>query len=569
MTSSDTTTATTTPLGGSRLRRVVDLAARHPVCAVGLVAALVAVYQLWWIRTGRPLGTFDTDEAGYMATALRFHRNLVEGGTSAVLERIRDTSTGPIVPLTSVPFLLLGRRSVLAVMAVQPLLQAVTAMAVTGIARKMGTGRQAVAAGLVTVALPALVLAGRSYQLAGGAAAALCVAVWALLASDHGRRIWPMIGFGVAIGVMLLGRTMSVVYLPGLALGMLCWIPLTRHTATRLIAAAIAAFVVAAPWWISAWMPISDYLLRYGYGDRAASYGSTAFITRVLQRVATMFVDLLPVLALTAIAAIVLIARTATLRVREDPSRLRTFLSGRSAMLTVAVVVATGWILLLSSSNAGKWFELPLLVLAVPLLVRAGSCLPARQQTALASFALGASALHLVLLGTWAPIRNISEDPYGRYERIASADPRVSGDATARRAAGSEWWSAHEDLVRAIDVAAAGNPTEQVVSGSSALINGNSLLLAEELDGVELGPLYEADSTSRDRSKWLSPTSDGRDRVVVVMRSRAEPFPPDAARDSFLSEALERGWSVEHRVALPDGGDALVLVHPGGSTPAD
>ena len=44
----------------------------HPVGTVAALAAIIAAVNLWWVHEHRFLGTFDVDETGYIAAALRY-----------------------------------------------------------------------------------------------------------------------------------------------------------------------------------------------------------------------------------------------------------------------------------------------------------------------------------------------------------------------------------------------------------------------------------------------------------------------------------------------------------------
>ena len=203
--------------GPGRLRRMLATALARPVLATAGLGLVVAVQNLWWIDRYRLQGGFDGDETSYLASALRFRRVLEAEGFWAYLDAARSNPRNG--PLTSALSALLVNWSdpIVTALAIQPIFHVVAALAVAATVRRLAGGSAALVAGVVAVALPGGILAARAFQLVPAVTAFLCIAVLALVASERGRRTGWMIGFGAAVGAMLLSRTMTVGFLPGLA----------------------------------------------------------------------------------------------------------------------------------------------------------------------------------------------------------------------------------------------------------------------------------------------------------------------------------------------------------------
>lgn len=200
----------------------------------------------------------------------------------------------------------------------------------------------------------------------------MCLAIWALLASDRGRRMWPTIAFGAAVGAMTISRTMSVSFLPAMVGAALVATAVRERRVWRNLAlGAVAALVVALPWWLAQWDYVSTYLLSSGYGDRSAFFGSEAIIGRLGGHVGYLLRDFRVLLPLGAFVA-VLAGIEGLRRARRAP---RAWLSQHCELIAVWVAIALGSLALLSSSNRGYWFATPLDSLLVIAVVASGALL--------------------------------------------------------------------------------------------------------------------------------------------------------------------------------------------------
>lgn len=562
--------------------RARGAATRHPLLLVSVVGVVFAIGHLVWIADQRPPGTLNTDEAGYIAHAMRIERasgDVAEWGGSRRGQLanpfvVMVGTTGPLVPAISAPLMAVGERTPWWAMAVQPFLHVVAAVGVAGIVRRVSRspGLQPAVAGVVALGLPVVVLSSRSYQLASGAAAALSLAVWALVASDGGRRRWAMVAAGAAVGALVLSRTMAVVYLPGFALAGLLLIDRTRHSLVNAALGAGTALVVAGPWWVASWGEVTKYLVRYGYGDLAQQYGQGGAGGRVAARLDALWQDVRLLLLIPAILVVVAAVVVGLRRARDVG--VRPLLGTHRALLSVAVVVAVGLLMLMSSQNEGVWFELPLVVLAVAVVVPLSRAVPSGWRPTLGAAVVVVSILNvgaIGLLGTQSHrpghvgfASSQFADMYQRRALLETTDPQLLITRSDRQAVGADWWGAHAEAAAAIaELRQESQSLHLTISGSSALINYNSLLLAQEV-GYGSSPGGDTpDTTADDLSASVEPWQGDSARVLVLIStSLSQPFPVDAEVSRLAARAADSGWEVYETVRLPDDGEVVVMVHP-------
>jgi 4-amino-4-deoxy-L-arabinose transferase-like glycosyltransferase len=552
---------------------------------------VVAALNVWWVHEHRHLGAYNVDEVGYMATGLRYHRSLDLLRPWEFLKTVgAPSSTGPLVPLLTVPFLLVFGRGVPVLMLVQPLIGLVAAIAVAGIATALADRRSGLVAGLVALGLPAMIQSARGFQYASAAGACLCLALWALLRSERGYSRWHMIGFGFSVGLMLLARTMAVGFLPGLAVATVMIVAHDRRAWSNVGLAAGATLVTAAPWWIASRDALYDYLFGFGYGRISQYYGDAGVADRISTRWRNLGDDLralrwVGLAILVAVLAVVVIGRLAARRAvaegdaEHHPSST---IDGRRVAAAAAVVIV-GYFTLLTTRNQGVWFELPLELVLVALVVastvklgRAGRV----AGVAAVSVAIAAVAISLTDSGGDLPLdmsqrsihQSLQASLYGglidRERPLADADAALlANDDEQRAAAADRWWRANIEVANTIERyrRAADGLVFVSVSGNSHLINGQSILLTQELRSLPPAPSEVPDTaaSSKELSEHLTPTWHGtHQRVLVMIRSRSLPFPEDREVPRFLKLAETEGWRHDARVDLPDGGDVLFLRFP-------
>lgn len=555
----------------------------HPIGTTVALGLLFVVFQTWWVMRSRHLGAFDVDEEGGLAAALRFHRSILSG-PQPLLQVVFDTRNGPLVPLLSVPLLLLGPRTVHTAMVAQSLLMVAAACGVAGITRAITGPRIATLAGAMTIGLSVSVVSSRSYQYSSGVGAFLALSMWALLASDRGRSRRCMVLFGVFAGCMLLSRTMSAGFVPALAAAAAVTCARERKVLVNVALSALAALVVAGPWWFVQWDAIVDYLVVNAYGDRAHYWGSTGFFERIRDHLYFQAADFrLTAVALLVATGIGVASVVSSLarrgRVLDGPPGTRRPL----AAVWVCIVLVTA--ALLSTSNRGFWFAYPVDVLivagALGLVVRStppGSA-PARRRVAIVSV-LGVVALVATLVASVGPtgpgLRPSSE--WSLADRLVSnLDPLQRGNIEADFRLGSQQASVREDAAAEWYAAASALADEvariegdvgtlwQSVTGEIHLFNANTIGLVEEQERRGINGIHVVNTLEPPESELrrdLTPFRLGVPRILVIVDGRSLPFPDGRGADRFRRLALDEGWDEARRIPLPDGGDVTVYTHP-------
>ena len=553
-------------------RGALGLLDRHPFLVVAVVASLVALTHAVWIWTHRHLGAFDPDESGYIANALRFQRSIDLRHPLDFVAAVGGTGTGPVVPLLSLPFLLLGPRDPRTVMMVQPVLLVVSALAVAGIARRLAGPRTAVAAGLVWATLPTVALATQSYWLGLGAATFAALAVWALLESDRLTNRWTY-AYGACIALMAMSRTMAVAFAPALGLAGVVVAGRDKRSWWGLVKAGLVALAMAGPWWAVNWNSLTEYLFSYGYGKRAALFGQGTVLDRVWFRM-TRIGEATNLSSASDWSnpfqvVVALTVASSTWKVVRDYRKDRTLPAGLRGGLAVALACATGIAALASTTNNGVWFELPVVVLMVPLTLAAASRgwwgLRAAMGASLLAFAVWTMGRSLWLIGpgpTQPPRNAHYEDGFAQYDTRFAADHR---DQLA--AATADWRRVNRQLLRALEAQVPpGAEIPVTVSGNMELVNNNSLSLAAELDGRALRPeIPDTALPAAARARLLTPTTGAHgaqvERLLVLGLHDRTLFTPDADVRKFARQARAAGWKVVATVPLPGGGRFEVLRH--------
>ena len=247
--------------------------------AVAVGVLLLAGFNLWWVLTYRKGFPLNVDEAGYTSIALTdwlgFHNGGLHGWWSAIQSQ---APTAPLVPaLTSV--LLFVRTGVMEGFAVLIGFFVLLAFAAYGIGERLAGPRLGALAALAVATSEGALLFSREYVFALPTAALLSCAVYALLRSERMRvRRWA-IACGVALGLMVLARTMAVAFVPGVFAAALVAMLAIERTDLRqrflnLALTAVVAVLVAGTWYFNNLKPVWEYLTDFGYGSESAYFGA-------------------------------------------------------------------------------------------------------------------------------------------------------------------------------------------------------------------------------------------------------------------------------------------------------
>jgi 4-amino-4-deoxy-L-arabinose transferase-like glycosyltransferase len=397
----------------------------RPVLLVAVVClpAVLSVVWLYHFRFG--YGT-SWDESGYLARGFNDTHALLTGGpVKLVSEYEQQNLEAPLVPLLSVPITAVSGLGVFQGLLLLPLLAALLTLVTYALARRIVSWPWALLAAFVIATMPVVADYSREFVFAVPAALFLTAALWALLSSDglrNARWVWLA---GAMAGLLVLARTMTVSFLPALAVAALVLLlgsrdDRRRRTINLLVGAGIAVFV-AASWYLRNWRSVYDYLTSSGYGSTSGQYGrrtsilSLHFWTREL---ALMANETYGPLGLLLLVCLLLGVGAWLVRTRGG--------TARPAVLALAVVVGLGYLVLTSSANEGTAFALPLLPPLAVLAVAALATLPWRATavTLATLLAVVAGANLLMKSGSVAPLATVRSVHAPVLGRVAVTDGR-------------------------------------------------------------------------------------------------------------------------------------------------
>lgn len=546
--------------------RVRHLLSGHPVATTAVVALLVAVAQLWWVGAHRPLGVLNTDEANYTAATIRVARELGDGNLRAAIAETGATT--PVVPLVAAAAIVVSGEEVTAPMVVPLGAAAFCAVAAAAITRRIAGNRTGLVAGVIATCVPGMLTAVRSFGFAFPATAWLMAALWALFASDGGRRRSRLVAAGAFVGAMTVTRTMTVAFLPALVAAAVIELRGRRGAAgpvaANVVAAAATALAVSAPWWWRFGADVGTYLLDAGYGERAAGLGDDPFGVRILMRLlygmnsATFLVPLTAVVITSAVTRSFRDGRRPFRGAWSEPRRHRAAL---------ALLVGYGFVITSSTQNGGWLNEVPFVYAAVALVA---SLAPLAGRRARRLFEVAGVSLSVVVLAlaltdagsrptTGTPMGVVRIGLYGgthsRLNQLSAADPRIR--TPLRVTAAAEWWQASVATIEILERRSPRRPVG-IVGGYHALVNPGTINLAGELVARRAVVLETAGGIEEPAVLRRLLSSDTG--VLVFILARTDQL---GGREPTLAAhrtALASGWRDVEAVPLPDGGTIRVAV---------
>lgn len=544
------------------------------VIAAALALALLNLWWVWRFRDGYP---FNIDEAGYTTFGLVDYLGLREGGLHGWWDAIQGQTTfAPLVPaLTSLT--VYAHPGVLNGFAVLTAFLVVLALAVYGVAERLAGPRLGAFAALVAATLPGCFGFAREYIFALPTAALMGCVVFALLRSDGLRsRRWAF-ATGVAIGLMLLARTMAIAYVPGILLAALIALALRRdgdlsRRLVNLVLLVGTAVAVAATWYARNLQSVIDYLTDFGYGSQSNAYGdehallSWGRLRNVAEHMTLedLFVPLAAILLLGLVVTAVAVARK--LQQAEDRGSVLKRLAASDAF-SVALVFAVGYGALMSSQNQGHGFTLPLTILLPPLAVLALRHFPRATVPVVAAIAVLAGFTVLSTATIWAdaaserlvsipgfkealPVTN--GVPFSVSE-LRNQDPGSEATFDGRDAG---WVVADEELVERLADLYGPNGEAPLVAFASRnrALNTNTVQLASFVKYHRALPLLQLTAEPNDSVKtYLDLLRASGASVLVSMGRNTDDFEPLVSPGRVATAARRLGFHKIDSMVLPDG----------------
>lgn len=559
------------------------------VVAMGLLA--IVAMDVWWAVTYRDGFPLTIDEAGYIAFGLQEHFGLQSGGLHGWWDAVLGQAPyAPLVPAaTSLVFSI--KAGVMGAFMVLIAFMVLLVFATYGIAERLAGPRLGALAALVVATSPGTFFFVREYVFAIAVAALLSCAVYALLRSDGLRlRRWA-IACGVALGLMLLARTMTIAFVPVVLVAGLVT-ALVRSSQRGVGEGAIGrrlfnlglvivlGFAVAAPWYLPKFDPVFDYLTDYGYGAQAAYYGADHSLISWfrLREVANRMTaaDLLVPLAVIVMAGLVAVAVMVVRRTLAAEDRRKAIVSLLAGdAFTVAFVVAGCYAALTSSRNGGEGFTFPVAMLLPPLAVIALR----RASTAVLASVLGALCLVVGLnvafsSSQWeslAKVRNVSIPAFGSLPWINGTPKVVStvreqtpGPPTRFVEADKGWVEANRELANTVlELSEEGYNQPVGFASRNRTLNSSSLLLAGLLNSrqsIWMAQLQAEPDTVANYERQLSGPELGHPGILVTMNREQDDFEPIVTQRKAEAAARKAGFKKVRRMSLPDGRQLFVWV---------
>jgi 4-amino-4-deoxy-L-arabinose transferase-like glycosyltransferase len=568
-----------TPTALPRLRPW--LVAHLPLILLGILVVVLLVANAVWLWSNRHNGSFNIDEAGYLGFSLDDYYALRRSGPVGLARAVlRQPTYAPLVPaLSALAYLGAGRVSLLGAFAVQLLAYALVVVTTYSIGRLLVDRWAALVAAFAVAATPAMVVYSHDYSYAVPAAAAAMVAIWGALRSDLLTRKRFAIVWGVALGAMVITRTMTIAFVPSFALLGALQVVASRRRRSSLAGLACgfaAAVVVAGPWYAAQGSTVWTYLTSFGYGAASAGYGAarplfspSAWLPYARDNVNQYL--WLP-LTLVVLAGAVALAALVVVKVVRRELSLRTVIA--SPWFYLLLVLAEGVVALMSSRNRGSGFLLPLLpvlvLLAVVALAKATQghrplgyavmgvivvlCLP----SLIATTALNTTGrpIATVVPGLGSMIIVDARGPYVLYavqqNEFDAADPE-----------GLAWRRANDSVVAAVhELSGAGPHLLIAFAFEHSLLNVNTIGLEEILTDGGRPTIYGLTQAHgvAGYAKELDTLLGTQHGVVLVSSDSRGMFPPLLDQEAMRQALARSGFAKSRTVALPDGADVELWV---------
>lgn len=546
------------------------------VVALGALA-LVAI-NVWWVATYRHGYPLNVDEAGYTSIGLVDYFGLRGQGLGGWWDAVqRQVPVAPLVPaMTSL--LLVFKAGVLEGFGILIGFLVLLAFATYGIGERLAGPRLGALAALAVATSFGVFTFTREYVFALPTAALLSCAVYALLRSDGLRlRRWA-IACGVALGLMLLARTMAIAFVPGVLAAAVIAILARERTALassflNLGLLALSGTAVAATWYVRNVGPVVDYLTNFGYGTQSNYYGDENFVLSwdrwrtVAERM--IFDDLLVPLAVLVFVAIFALGVVAVRRVidADDRGAVLIRLAGSDAF-AVAVIFASGYVALTSSQNGGNGFTLPIAILLPPLAVVALRRFQAAVIPAVAALALIATLNTAATSNIWDGLsrpRLVSVPGFGSLpwvngtpHTVAAIRVQVPGPETRFAEIERDWPKADEALAALLlrMDGPDGQPPVTAFASRNRLISSNSVQLASLAKFQRGIPFTQLNAEPNDSvatyMRQLGDPEFGLPTVLITMNTNADDFEPLVNQIYAETAARRLGFRAIRAMILPD-----------------
>jgi 4-amino-4-deoxy-L-arabinose transferase-like glycosyltransferase len=556
---------------------------KPPLLLAGLVLALLAA-NVAWLLVNRHGGAMDIDEAGYQSISITDYNALRHGGLTGLVTAVNSQPTqAPLVPLlSSFAYLVVGRPSFVGAFAVQLLAYLIIIVATYSIGSMLANRWAGLVSALAVASLPIMVDYTHDYSFAVPAAAAATVAIWAALRSDRMRLKRFTLIWGIAIGAMVITRTMTIALVPSFALLAALHVigsPRPKRSLIGVVLGLGAAAAVAGPWYSAQGASVWRYLTSFAYGPASAQQGVARSLLSPSSwlRSAAWEVNshvYLPLAVVLVVGVVALATAFMTRVVRHQLPSLRTVVG--SPWIYLAVIVAGGVLALQSTRNGGSGFSGPILPAMLVLAVSAIATVRSGRRV-YECVALGAVVvLCLPSLITKTGFNTATGQPVslglpglGSFKVIDARDNYLAyasrmGELDLGDSRGFKWRRTNDELLSALDdVVGTAAQLPVVFSFAHSLVNTNTLLWEELMFHGVSPAIYlltpPGKGTNGYSAQLEAMLGSGRGVVLVSTDPRGM-FPPILDQAGVRAAAARAGLGLARTVPLPDGADIEIWV---------
>lgn len=324
-----------------------------------MLTVLLSYGHFLWVRHYRFGLVLEIDEAGYMSQAMAYANALKFGGISAWLSALSfPTKFAPLSPIvTSILMAELGLDENVAFYT-HILFYAGTVLVTFWWMRACSSRLAATTASMLVATLPIIVLYTRTYQYGLPTTFFFLLANFAYYKSERFSSLLWSFCVGVALGLMLLSRTMSIAFLP--AFGLVWFVDSRKAFRQNLLGLCIAVvmfLLVAIPWYALNFKEIFGYLFSFGYGANSSEYGGSKSMLSIdyLKMRNRYFMDSL--FPFHFVCLFMLFVIGVFQQIRACVGRRESTIPSLYVPSAVAIFCAA---ILLSSKNIGSGFDAPL-----------------------------------------------------------------------------------------------------------------------------------------------------------------------------------------------------------------
>lgn len=325
----------------------------------GILLAFFIYQDVQWLVKYRFDQSLDIDESGYLALAIAFARAEMGGHWAgwwhAVSAPLTFAPMAPVVAsLAMIGFGVNENYGFLCNVAF-----CAGSLILMFVALRRLSLAHALLASALLGCLPGFVIFSRSFQFVAATTFFYFAAFVFFVLSDGYRRTLYAVLVGVALGGMVLSRTMALAFLPAFAFAFVVYLflvhGLSRIVFRNIVLSIIAFAMVAGPWYVRNFQSVFGYLFSFGYGAHAAEYGHSQGIFTIANltlRVEMIFVQMrLPhfVIIVPTFFAALLFSLFGKRRDKTD-----------SLILATCILCLSCFMTLWTSQNMGTGFDAPI-----------------------------------------------------------------------------------------------------------------------------------------------------------------------------------------------------------------